>query len=119
MPDLNPNLCPPHGVIYIHGAVLMDYIEFFKRKGLGLRVDCPGQSFQLTWSSKLVGIKFTKSALARLQGEWVYPFSYLQMSKQLITHRYVGGLGQFFEYVGRPAKDVKTDYARDELYEQE
>ncbi|MEM2538759.1 MAG: hypothetical protein QXE38_05570 [Candidatus Methanomethylicia archaeon] len=114
---LQATVIPPHGVIYVHGAVLKEYIDFFKKKAIGIRIESEGKSFKLVWSKNLNGIKFAKSALVKLQGPWVYPFTFSQMSKQLITHKYLENIGQFFEYVGKPAKSIAIPYREDELYE--
>ncbi|MEM4323906.1 MAG: hypothetical protein QXK74_08085 [Candidatus Nitrosocaldaceae archaeon] len=115
--DQASDLLPSHGVVFVHGEVLKEYLEYFNKKGIGVRVEGLKKAFKLTWSRKIQGIKFAKSALVRMQGKWVYPYSYLQMAKQLITHKYVEGVGQFFIYEGRPAKDFHIPYERDELYE--
>lgn len=109
---------PPHGVIFVHGEVLQEYLDFFRKKGVGVKVESIGQSFKVIWSKKLKGVKLTKSTLKRLQGPWIYPYSYKQMAKQLITHRYEEGLGQFL-YVGRPAKAPNIPYDKYELYEKD
>jgi hypothetical protein len=112
------SLSPPHGVVFVHGAVLQEFIQFYIKKGYGVKVDSIGKGFKLIFSNKLRGIKYTKAALSKLQGSWVYPYSYTNMAKTLMTHEYnEGKLGQFFTYKGRYWQDINKPYNVNDYYE--
>ena len=111
------SLNPSHGVVFVHGKVLQEYVQFYSKKGYGIKVDSIGKGFKVIFSNKLRGVKYTKAALSKLQGPWVYPYTYRQMAQALMTHKYEEGIGQFFIYKGRYWQNINKPYNNDDYYE--
>lgn len=109
---------PTHGVIFVHGSVLQDYVKFYIKKGYGIRIESNGNAYKIIYSKKMQGIKYAKSALNKLKGNWIYPYSYRQMSKAILTHEYLNDIGKFFEYKGKYWKEYNMPYRMEEFYEQ-
>ena len=57
--DLDLDL-PTHGVIFVHGSVLQDYVKFYCKKGYGIRIESNGNAYKIIYSKKMQGIKICK-----------------------------------------------------------